>query len=840
MNCKIVYTSQVKCTIRGLSLDTKKYLFNKYSFFVPSARFSPLYKLGRWNGKVSYFTELGSTYISLLSEIVPYLENEGYEIEYEYMTDKYDFNFTDIDETYLNEYVWNKGHRFEGQPVQLFDHQVNIVNSFLHNPKSIIEAATGCHSKGTKILMFDGSWKNVEDIMVGDKIMGDDGTKRTVLNLHRGTDEMFKIIPNKGKPFIVNGGHILPVICNNKNRKDYMKVTNISVYDYLNKSKYYKHTHKIYSNKTVINWNKVNELNISSYIMGVLLGDGSFRNGCSITTMDNEIISEIYNESSRLNMDIRISGKENNKAKTYHYIQKYKKDNDMISYLKKLKLFNLKSEDKFIPDIYKFSSIESRLQLLAGLIDTDGSLCNNYFEYYTKSKQLAEDVSFVAHSLGLKAYIHTKKVKTYPENDYYTVSICGNIEIIPTKIKRKKTLNKNTNKDSRHSGFSIEALGMGEYYGFEVDKNNLYIMEDWWVQHNSGKTLICFALAKQILKYGKMIIVEPSADLTVQTANLFNNLGIPAGIVGLGKREFNNPVIIATWQTINSISKKSKKDKIKKISKDALTEDEIDQLVDGVVAVMCDETHQVKATEIQKIFTNIFKDIPLRWGLTGTIPKSKEDYFPLITALGPVVYQVDSKELQEKEILSHCNINIINMEDKSKFESYDEEIKYLASNKNKILFEAQLINGIVNTGNTLVLIQRLETGEKLIEELKKLGREAVFLSGKDKSDIRFKNYKEMNEGNNKLIIATSQIASTGLDIPRIFNLVYIDMGKSFVKTIQSIGRGLRVFTDKNNVNIYDICSDTKFSKRHTKQRIEYYIEKQYPWKMLKIENWKTE
>jgi superfamily II DNA or RNA helicase len=499
MNCKIVYTSQVKCTIRGLSLDTKKYLFNKYSFFVPSARFSPLYKLGRWNGKVSYFTELGSTYISLLSEIVPYLENEGYEIEYEYMTDKYDFNFTDIDETYLNEYVWNKGHRFEGQPVQLFDHQVNIVNSFLHNPKSIIEAATG-----------------------------------------------------------------------------------------------------------------------------------------------------------------------------------------------------------------------------------------------------------------------------------------------------------------------------------------------------AGKTLICFALAKQILKYGKMIIVEPSADLTVQTANLFNNLGIPAGIVGLGKREFNNPVIIATWQTINSISKKSKKDKIKKISKDALTEDEIDQLVDGVVAVMCDETHQVKATEIQKIFTNIFKDIPLRWGLTGTIPKSKEDYFPLITALGPVVYQVDSKELQEKEILSHCNINIINMEDKSKFDSYDEEIKYLASNKNKILFEAQLINGIVNTGNTLVLIQRLETGEKLIEELKKLGREAVFLSGKDKSDIRFKNYKEMNEGNNKLIIATSQIASTGLDIPRIFNLVYIDMGKSFVKTIQSIGRGLRVFTDKNNVNIYDICSDTKFSKRHTKQRIEYYIEKQYPWKMLKIENWKTE
>ena len=99
-------------------------------------------------------------------------------------------------------------------------------------------------------------------------------------------------------------------------------------------------------------------------------------------------------------------------------------------------------------------------------------------------------------------------------------------------------------------------------------------------------------------------------------------------------------------------------------------------------------------------------------------------------------------------------------------------------------------------------------------------------------------YKDMQQSDNKIIVATAQIASTGLDIPRIFNMVYIDMGKSFVKTIQSIGRGLRTFTDKTKVNIFDICSSTKFSKKHMKERIKYYIEKEHPWQIVNIEQWK--
>ena len=143
MDCTITFTSEVKCIVRGLSMEDRKVLYNRYSFFVPTARFSPLYKLGRWNGKVYYFTEAGTTYVSLLSEIIPYLQKKGYNIKYESYFTRKDLKFEPIDETYLSDLVWYKGHKLEGQPVQLFDHQVEVINELLKNQHGIAQAATG-------------------------------------------------------------------------------------------------------------------------------------------------------------------------------------------------------------------------------------------------------------------------------------------------------------------------------------------------------------------------------------------------------------------------------------------------------------------------------------------------------------------------------------------------------------------------------------------------------------------------------------------------------------------------------------------------------------------------
>ena len=97
---------------------------------------------------------------------------------------------------------------------------------------------------------------------------------------------------------------------------------------------------------------------------------------------------------------------------------------------------------------------------------------------------------------------------------------------------------------------------------------------------------------------------------------------------------------------------------------------------------------------------------------------------------------------------------------------------------------------------------------------------------------------KITEEDNKCVIAIDKIASTGLNIPRLFNIVFIYYGKAFTKTIQSIGRGLRRASDKDFVTIYDISSTTKYSKDHFNNRIHYYEDAQYPYQVMNIDKWK--
>lgn len=841
----IKYKDCVNCQLIGLDDEDKSILYKKFSIFVPSALFQPKYKLGMWDGYVHHFSLTGNTYVNFLPEIFNSINMEKYEIEETYTKELVEApTFSFVDKDFLKEYKWPKGHRLEGQPVDMYDHQVDIVNACLNNHRCVIEAATGCHSKGTKILMYDGSWKNVEDIIVGDKIMGDDGTVRNVLSLHRGVDDMYKITPTKSKPFIVNSGHILPVISNNKRRNDYLKVTYISVKDYLNKSKTYKHTHLIFNNKSQIEFNRNYEYIISPYIMGVYLGDGTSRGSgqIMITTMDNEIVEELNNEANKNNLKlVEHIDKRGNKAKDYSFNLNNRNDKNIIKEeLIRYDLYGKKSIDKFVPDEYLYGSVQTRLEVLAGLIDTDGYFDEkrNYMEYYTNSKKLVDNVCFICGSLGLKTYTNIKKIKTYPDNTYYRVSICGNIDIIPTRIKRKKVVNKTPNKDCRHSAFRVEYIGKDNYYGFECDGNHLYIMEDWWVQHNSGKSLIAFALTKKVIEFGRFIIIEPSKDLTLQTAELFNSLGIPCGVCGCGKRELDKQVTICTWQTINSLEKR-KKDISLTDDKRLLSADEMNILKKDCIGILFDEVHLAKAYQIQKVCNETFKDVPIRWGLTGTVPKDKSDKLSLFMSIGPVVHHLDSKELQDKGVLADCDIACIKLEDKSVFLEYADEMKYLSTNKERLSFINNLLENIVKEkGNTLVLVNRIATGELMEKDLLSKGCDCIFLDGSVKSADRMEEYKSINTSNNKIIIATSQIASTGLDIPRLFNLVLLDYGKSFIKTIQSIGRGLRIGRDKTHIDIFDIFSTTPFSRKHFNDRIHYYNDKQFRFKVLDIPLWK--
>ena len=182
-------------------------------------------------------------------------------------------------------------------------------------------------------------------------------------------------------------------------------------------------------------------------------------------------------------------------------------------------------------------------------------------------------------------------------------------------------------------------------------------------------------------------------------------------------------------------------------------------------------------------------------------------------------------------MLSNCHVNICQLIDTQAHSDYQSELKYLVTNTQRIEYIGKLLNNVRQEGNTLILVDRISAGEMLQEQIPG----SVFVKGDVKLKDRKDAYDEINEGTNHVVIATYGVAAVGINIPRIFNLVLIEPGKSFVRVIQSIGRGVRKAKDKDFVQIWDITSTCKFAKRHLTQRKKFYKEAQYPFTIEKID-----
>jgi superfamily II DNA or RNA helicase len=195
-----------------------------------------------------------------------------------------------------------------------------------------------------------------------------------------------------------------------------------------------------------------------------------------------------------------------------------------------------------------------------------------------------------------------------------------------------------------------------------------------------------------------------------------------------------------------------------------------------------------------------------------------------------VINQVSAYDLQEKGVLAQLNINVLQTTDVQVFNSFQDEYSFLVTDDNRLQWIAGKITALSATGNTLVLINRIDTGKKLID----LIPEAVFVSGGMKLDDRKEEYDEIKTSNGKIILATYGVAAVGINIPRIFNLVLLEPGKSFVRVIQSIGRGIRKAEDKDHVEIWDITSTCKYAKRHLTERKKFYKEAKYPFAITKV------
>jgi len=356
----------------------------------------------------------------------------------------------------------------------------------------------------------------------------------------------------------------------------------------------------------------------------------------------------------------------------------------------------------------------------------------------------------------------------------------------------------------------------------QVDVVNSFLTNTQALQEvatGAGKTIMTATLSKICEKYGRTMIIVPNKSLVEQTEEDYINCGLDVGVYYGDRKELNKTHTICTWQSLNILDKKSH-------DGDSLT---LAEFIEGVAAVIIDEVHQAKADVLKKLLTVNFARAPIRWGLTGTVPKEKFEYESIRCSIGEVINRVTAHQLQEKGILAQCHVNILQVTDVKEFRSYADEYKYLVTDPDRIDWIASKIKEIVATGNTLILVNRIETGKMLIERIP----DGVFVSGAVKTKDRKSEYDEVKTSDDKIIVATYGVAAVGINIPRIFNLVLLEPGKSFVRVIQSIGRGIRPAEDKDFVQIWDITSTCKYAKRHLTERKKFYKDAKYPFAVTK-------
>lgn len=448
----------------------------------------------------------------------------------------------------------------------LWEHQEKAVAAIETDWKSgfksvCLQMPTGsgkCFGLGTKIILFDGTIKNVEDINQGDKLLGPDGEVRIVHDLSRGIDELYKIIPTKGDSFIVNKNHILSLYITptNKNERLYLNdkvfydndIANIPLSEYLLSTKTFKHRSKIYRSKEISFKNSIKEkhLLIDPYFLGIWLGDGDSRDQ-TITSADFEIIKYIKEYSKKIGCKTNVW-----KSRGCYRIRINEKIKiKYSSILNSLRDYNL-INNKHIPYEYLTASLDVRKKILAGIVDSDGHYSMSGFEITLKSENLIDDIIFLCRSIGLSCYkkkVFKKCCNNGVIGEYFRINISGELSSIPCLLERKKAKKRIQKKNNLVTGFTVEKVGIGEYFGFSVEgSDELFLLSDFTVVHNSR---VVRQIVDNHYESKKVIYLIAHRDTLVkQLSDEISEAGIKHGIIRPNAPMLKYRVQVCSMQTL--------------------------------------------------------------------------------------------------------------------------------------------------------------------------------------------------------------------------------------------------------------------------------------------------
>lgn len=659
-----------------------------------------------------------------------------------------------------------------------------IITALDQYKKVCFSSPTGsgkCFSRGTKILMHDGSTKPVEEIAAGSLVMGPDSQPREVIETVRGSEKMYTITPTKGEQWTCNESHILSLVCNGNHSTRFKSgaVINISVKEYLKLPPSVKHILKLY--RAGVEFPEAN-LEVDPYFLGVWLGDGSA--DCAvITNPEPEIAEFLDRHASQLGLAC-TTRKNSSGCPSINTVMSVRAGRNPL--MQKMKTIGV-HDNKHIPKDYLINSRENRLKLLAGLVDTDGSLCTGCIDLIQKRKTLAEQIMFLCRSLGLACYLREcqKSCQTGAAGTYYRLSISGDLSVIPTIVRRKMADKRKQCKDVLRTGFTVTESKETEYYGFELrGPDRLFLLADFTVTHNSS---VISTVIEHYLRHGRRCAVYTDRKvLRGQLVRTLTEHGFEVGTIAAGyKPNYDRLVQVCMIKTVSNRPAAWNK------------------FLDGAGLVIVDEAHKFRSKSIKSVFYEHSRSGALLLGVTATPTELHSIYNHLV--LGP-----SPKELEDRGVLVPVDLYAPSEIDMGGVKIVNGEYQGEAVEKRLRQFKDVLIGNVVQHYRRLNPYQlpsvcfapTVEASRWLAKEFTSAGIPSEHIEADTPEEERLGIIGRWKNRTTK-IVTNFGILTEGFDFPEMFHCIMARPLNSIANYIQIIGRVRRSAPGKTFAVVQD-------------------------------------
>lgn len=677
----------------------------------------------------------------------------------------------------------------------------------VRNALSVLPTGAGkCLGKDTPVLMYDGSVKKVQHVKAGDYLMGIDSTPRIVKSTCRGREQLYKVIPTKGDPYIVNESHILSLKqtgLKSKPRYDSQKgkgkIVNVSVRDYLDKSQTFKHTHKGWRTGVEFDTKEYSEY-LPPYLLGLWLGDG---HSCkpTITTADKEIKEYIKRFCFlHTGMTLRIEEMEDNKSSNFHITDKYKKNNvnRVKNWLREYDLL----KNKHIPHDYLTGDREQRLQLLAGLIDSDGHYDTKSIDVIFKIERLANDLAYLCRSLGLAAYVKECEktcTNTGVTGTYHRISISGDLSVIPCKLKRHQFKPRKQKKSVLMTGIKLEKLDVGDYYGFEISGDRMFLLGDFTVTHN---TILMASKAEQETNAGGLTVIFAHRDV------LLEQISEALCLFGLNHNFFTSKATQNLITTKNHIkfgnSFYDERARVIVASVDTFYRRDLSTLAPHVTLWMMDEAHHLlDSSKWHKCIDPLVNAKGL--GVTATpiradkkgLGRHADGVFDAMTVGATMDKLIKAGSLSPYRVytppvkLDVSGVNVTSGGD------FNQKKLAQATDKSDITGDAiEHYLKLASGKQAICFTVNIQHGEHVAEQFRKAGVKAINLSSKTKPSERDKYITDFRNGHIDILV-NCDLFGEGFDVPAVECCIMLRKTQSYSLFKQQFGRALRALDGKD-------------------------------------------